>query len=521
MTPELKVGLFFVIILGAAVTFTVIVRPDWQRQGEFAVSFPKVSRLKSGDPVNYNGVRVGKVTAVTPVVGADGVPVVKVAFNIETQFRKEVRIDAGTHWRITQGVLGGASLDVTAISGASITPELVAKAQGETPTSLDEAVESVRSLIEENRDSVRQALITLREGLGSFGSMSEELKAVVVENRPGIKTTIDNVGVAAKNVGDAAVTINSTVQENRDDLRAGIANIRSLTARLDKVIADNEQAVKDAIANVGRAGGEIADTVAENRKSLRETMESLARAAPKFERLGDNLDVITSQIAAGKGTIGKLVMEDTLHTKTVAVLDSAQTRLDEIKPFTQGVSQLHFYGGVEGGSNLDSGVMNYGAYLRIEPKPWKYYEAGISYRTAPDDLNNERKEDPDKLNVDFRLLLGWRFFADDDHQRYHLDLAAGLIETRLGARAMLPIVGDVWTTAIARQAQDNREPDDRRFEDGPIQTRVTLDWNIWRRVWVSVGGDDLGGNPGFYAGLRGEILDDDLRNLTTASALKP
>ena len=57
--------------------------------------------------------------------------------------------------------------------------------------------------------------------------------------------------------------------------------------------------------------------------------------------------------------------------------------------------------------NVDSGSGIYGAYLRIEPKPWKFYQAGVSYRTAPSD-RIELKDDPNKLNVDFNLLIGWR-----------------------------------------------------------------------------------------------------------------
>ena len=103
-------------------------------------------------------------------------------------------------------------------------------------------------------------------------------------------------------------------------------------------------------------------------------------------RIGIDIDVLlclTGQIAAGKGTLGKLVFEDTLHEKAVLAADNFNQRMEEIKPITSGFTTLKFIGGLEAGINTESGVTDTYAYLRIEPRPWKFYQSGVSYRTAP------------------------------------------------------------------------------------------------------------------------------------------
>ena len=162
----------------------------------------------------------------------------------------------------------------------------------------------------------------------------------------------------------------------------------------------------------------------------------------------------------------------------------------------------------------------YGAYLRIEPKPWKFYEGGVSYRTSPSD-RVEAKDDPNKLNFDINLLFGWRFFPDDEAQRYGVSVAAGLIETKIGGYVEFPVVGDFNVRVMGRFKDNQRNVDDRRYEDGDFLLRATLGYRIWKRIYLNVGVNDLIDHPGLWGGIRVDLLDNDLRNLTSVSAISP
>ena len=502
MNSELKVGMLFLVVVALAITFTVFTTPSLHKKGAYSVQFPRIQRLKAGDPVTYNGVRVGTVSTVDPVLKADGSPSVAVVFAIDELRRSIVLVGPATRYTIRQGILGGSELEILSTSGIPITPEATKLAVGTEPIGIDDAVASVQKLVEENRVEVGKAIKALREGMEAFGQMSTQVRDAVAENRDQLKVTI-------KNIGDAAGTIDATVSENREQLKATIANFRTMAKEIGDLVSENREAVKLTIQRFSKAGEAVAGAATEFQQTLSENRPSLKKTI-------DNAGIITDQIAAGKGSLGKLVMEDTAHDKLVTTLDSAEQRLEEIKPFTQGLSDLKFFGGITSGINTRSGVAISEAYLRIEPRPWKFYEVGVVYRSAGDDRDT-RTDDPDKLNADFNLQIGWRWLKDDDRQRYHLNVSGGLLESRMGGKAWWNMTDSLALTGMIRQAQNTREENDRRYEPMNARARVTLDWTFWERVTVSAGVDNLTYEPGPWVGIRGEILDNDLKNLFSAA----
>ncbi len=519
MTPEFKVGLFALGGVALAVTFTVFTQPSLHKKGAYTVEFPRVARLKPGDPVTYNGVKVGQVGDVMPILAADGTPAVNVAFSVDQIHQPRVLVDQQTVYQIAQGLLGGAELALRSRSGTPITPAALQGVSGAEPVSIDETLVAVRQLIDENRQEVRRAITAIGDGATSLGQMSTEIKDAVHENRTQLKDTI-------KNVGDAAGSIQTVVVENREAFKAAVDNFQAMSKGIAALIDENREQVKTAIANFSRAGDRVAvaaedldKILNENRADFRATMEGFGKLGTRLDTIGKNLDEITTQIAQGKGTIGKLVMEDTLHTKAEVVLNQASERLEEVKPLTSGLSELRFFAGVGGGYNTHRESGEGMAWLRIEPRPHKYYEVGIVYRSAPAD-RDVIQDDPDKLNVDVNLQVGWRFFPDDEDQHYRLTVAGGLLSSRIGG-SMTWHPARNWDVAVlARQKHNTRDPQDRRYERGEVLWRGTVTWRIWERIGLTAGVDDFE-RPGPWFGLSGEILDNDLRNLTAASSLMP
>ncbi len=520
MNSEIKVGILFFIGLGLLLWFTIFVTQIGTSRGDYAIRFPRVEKLKEGDQVTYNGVRIGTITEVAPILNPDGSPFVRISFTIQPDRQPMVLIDGTSRFSITQGLLGGSAMDISSRSGRPITPESLNQHIGLEPVGIDEVFASVKGLIDDNRQNIKETIVTAKAALDSFGKASDEIKGLVADNRK-------QIGEAITNFSAMSDRITKLVDENRESIAGAIKRFEEMSQQIRDLVEENRVAIKKAadklpefVDNVAAAAKTIDDTVTENRADLKKTVANLADATAKFDRVGDNLDIITTQIASGKGTIGKLVFEDTLHDKTVAAVDSFSDRLEEVKPVTSGFSDYKIFLGVGAGSNAETGVSIYGAYLRIEPKPWKFYEAGVSYRTAPEDIE-EVAEDPDKLNVDFHLLFGWRFFPDDDSQLYRLTMAAGLIESKLGGYVEVPLIGDLNVRVMAREKSNDREPLDRRYEEGDVMLRATVGYRLWHRVYLNAGVDDCIDNPGFWGGIRIDILDNDLRNLTAVSALSP
>ncbi len=517
MSTEVKVGLLFFIGLGLLVWFTLFVTRVGSAKGEYAVHFPQVARLKEGDAVTYNGVKVGTVTAVAPDL-REGRPLVRVAFSIESRHKDKVLVDAATQVRIQLPPLGGATMDLSSQGGESITPEALMTLAGQAPVGLDEAIASVRSLVEENRTEIRRAVTAVGDGMDRFGKMSDEVRVLIEENRPAVK-------VAVANVGDAAGEIRAAVAENRQDLRAAVSRIATAAAEVTAMLQENRDSLRaaiakapDMIAAIEQAGAQVRDTVAENRAGLKATIDGTAALGGRLDAIGANLQRITEQIASGRGTLGRLVMEDTVHDKATATLDSLQQRLDEVKPVTSGFADLRFIGGLDSGMNTSSGVATSHAYLRIEPRPWKFYQFGVGYRSAGD--REVVEDDPEKLGIDFDLLVGWRFLPDDESQRYRLTVAGGLIDSKIGGMVTVPLGSDhlAWTT-LGRAKHSGFDEDDRRYEEGDVLLRSYIGWRPWSRIEIRAGADDLVDDPSPWFGISGEILDNDLRNLAVGAVV--
>jgi len=542
ISSELKVGALFFVGLGLSVWFTFQTTKSNNGSGEMKVDFHRVARLAPGDPVLYNGVRVGKVASVLPVL-ENGEPRIAVAFSVEPLSKPAVLINKDSLVRINQGLLGGASMEIISEGGEPISISGLANVRSSDPASFDEVMRTMQDILDENRAGVRGTIGSAKTAMDNFGGASQEIRDAVAENRETLKAAIANTDRMTKEIADL-------VAENRATVKATVTNSERMTREIADLIAKNRATVKAALERIEAAGAQVAivieenrknlqitteklplavdnlaqaaaqirDAVAENRQDLRATIAGVAAFAPKLDRIADNLEKVTSQVASGKGTIGKLVMEDTVHDQTTAVLTSAGERLEEIKPFTQGVSQLKFFAGLEGGNNLDSGAGHGEAYLRIEPQAWKFYQIGLGYRTAPSD-RKAIQDDPEKLQIDLNALFGWRWLPNDDTERYRLSLAGGLIESKFGMWAEWALLRDVDLRIMGRLKDNNRVPDDRRYEQGDYMVRATLSWRVFDRWWLIGGVDDLASdNPGPYFGLRAELLDNDLRNGVTAAS---
>jgi ABC-type transporter Mla subunit MlaD len=117
MSSELKVGALFFVGLGLSVWFTLQTTKTSNGKGEYSVEFKRVARLAPGDQVLYNGVRIGKIAAVAPVLDGKGEPRVRVSFSVDGPARSAVLVGDLSSVRINQGVLGGASMEILSTAG--------------------------------------------------------------------------------------------------------------------------------------------------------------------------------------------------------------------------------------------------------------------------------------------------------------------------------------------------------------------------------------------------------------------
>lgn len=521
LTSEAKVGALFFLGLGLALWFALFVGDIGGGDGNYRIRFQQVSGLDRGSAVTFNGVPVGTVRRVEPELVA-GQPMVAVWFDINPADTPAVIINADTTFKVRQPFIGSAALSiVTNGSGEVISNERLEQRRGSPEATLGDVIEQVQDILSENRADLRSTIAGLPGAVDEFTRMSSTVADLVEENR-------EVVGEAIASFRDASRSIDTLVTENREAVNGALVRIDEAASEIRDLVAENRPDIRSAVeqfpaavANIRDAAGELRDVVGENRDDVRTLMANLASFAPKLDRIGTDVEDITDQISSGQGTLGRLVYEDTLHERTVSAVDSLGQRMEEVKPFTAGFSDLRFYGGIEAGSNIGDERFRGKAYLRIEPRPWKFYRVGVSYLWDYSD-RELADEDPNDFNVDIDLTFGWRFFPDNDNQRYGLSVQGGLIESALGAQVDFPIYGPVHGTVMARAKRNTFEEDERQFEEGSDPfVRAYLEWKVWKGISVLAGAEDLADSPEPWIGVRAEILDNDLRNFSNAAAIAP
>src|SRR4051812_45970451 len=135
----------------------------FRHKGGYAVRFDRIVRLAPGDGVTYNGVKVGAVTAIRPVVTKDPrtqvpVPEVEVEYSIDGAYREAVLVGPTTEFKIDQGLLGGSSLAIVSHGGQPMKNEGKLDNRGTNPVAIDETMANINRLVEENRDEIRKTI---------------------------------------------------------------------------------------------------------------------------------------------------------------------------------------------------------------------------------------------------------------------------------------------------------------------------------------------------------------------------
>ena len=472
--------------------------------------------LRTGLPVKIQGLEAGEVASAR----ADGESTI-VHLRLRDAVREQLRQDARAvlHTPIA-GILGETFVEILpGSSEAPFSPEddtmaqepgddLVVQARAAI-IAIGGAAEQLRGLLAENRKEVTAAVTGVRR-------TADQTAALVEENRASLKSGLARIDSLAGRVDDLAVKMAPSLAAGAEKLPVALDQATAAGTSLQKA-AD---AIGGAATAMGKAAASAQALVDDNRPAITAALADLQGVLRSTNALTTDLDRIAAQVASGKGSLGKLVMEDTAHDTAVKAIETLQKRMDELGPVIASISDLRLFIGVDGGYDTRSGSSTAGVHLRLEPRTWKFYEGGLSYRTARRDHPAEVEADT-VVPVDFTLLLGWRFWEAEDKDHYSLSLAAGLVETRPALRVDIPLGTRrvVWET-MARGKHNNRHEDDRRYEEGVVLVRSQLDVWLWQdHIALVAGGNDLAGLPGPWIGLRGELQDNDLKNITQVSAL--
>lgn len=308
MTNEVKVGIFVVGVIAAFFALVYEIGDlNLTKKDTYSITmvFTTVEGLKPGSQLELAGVQVGSVKGIdlnrdyTAVVTAD--------------IFDDVRIPIDSTASIaTKGILGDKIIVIRPGTSANTLQPEGNLARTTVPPSLDSLLEQLGQIAGNLTELSASLNATLgdRETMGSilanFQRLSEDSAALVAENREDVTALVSNM----RDVSASLVVISRDFTSTSADLRDITGTVRSGQGTIGKLVYDDR--VYDSLQESLESLQKLTSSIQE------ESTISLLLSDPtlyyNLVAISDNVKVVTDNLAAGKGSLGKLMNDDELYT---------------------------------------------------------------------------------------------------------------------------------------------------------------------------------------------------------------
>ncbi|HRC87013.1 MAG TPA: MlaD family protein, partial [Thermoanaerobaculia bacterium] len=339
MAQAIKVGIFAAVVL-AVVGFFILKIEDlrlFQPKGRRVDAlFDSVAGLDDKAAVRVAGVRVGKV---------DGVKLEGRRARVTLLLEQPVALTEGSRAVIAStGLLGDKYVEL--VPGPSGGPELAADSvlEGETPVSLDQAIarfDKIGANIEQITGSLTGSggpENTISRLLSNLEQVSAEVRDLIATNREAVSGTVRNFESASGTLA---------------------RELPRLADRMESVLA------------------EIGGLVADNKGNVAASLENIKHITEELQPAIADLKTISGRLAAGEGTIGKLLTSDEAHNQLVATLDTIKGGVNSLKDTLGAAQRIKLDYAMEGYYLPDRDKSQAGLALDIDTSSDWLYRVGV------------------------------------------------------------------------------------------------------------------------------------------------
>jgi len=303
MTPAAKIGLF--MLMGLVILGVFILKiediPVGERGSRVIVEarFPSAAGIDRKAAVRIAGVRVGKVEEIR-LDGAEALLILSLD--------PQIRLHQGASAQVVNlGMLGDKFVEI--LPGDPSAPLLPSGSAltGLAPPSFDDVLQVATEI----GADVKEVTVALRSSLG--GEQGAEAISEIVDN-----------------IRDLTASLKVLIEQNQANVNQTTANFRDFSVTL-----------RDELPGIASKLNQLADqlnvVVGENRENVSASLENIRDLSDRLRGTADNLNHITTKIADGEGTIGKLVNDeetvDNLNQTLDSIDEGVQTLQDSLGRF--------------------------------------------------------------------------------------------------------------------------------------------------------------------------------------------
>lgn len=253
----------------------------------FYIEYDNIRGLNKASTVSINGLQVGRVSDITfnPDPDKRGMLVVKILVEDDFEFSKNSVVKI-----YSTGIIGGESLAIIpnyegdpAVSGDYLTGEV----ESDIFTSVGQSLNPLKTKVERVIIEADSLLIALNDVLDE-------------KTRNSFKRTIQGFETTVSSMNSTLNSLNQLIDSSSVTLNATLENTKTVT--------DNFAKVSDTLVNAN-----LGETV----KTLQATL--------------NNVNGLLAGLEAGKGTIGKLMQNDSLYVNLTNASKEMEELLREMK----------------------------------------------------------------------------------------------------------------------------------------------------------------------------------------------
>ena len=479
MTTEIKVGIFAVTVIALLSLMTFWVGGlAWLKKPGYVlyVYFNDVSGLDVKSKVLVAGVDAGYIERITLL---DGKAKLKLRINRSVVLYSDAQASISS-----MGLLGEKYLALKTGSrppvikdGQTITNVVSAVSMDELMKKLSDLSAGVTKLVGKANEVLSPGQIqSLREAINNVQKITENVNTAVVEDNEKIKTALDNVN-------SLITTVKGTAQENSKNITELIANLKDLSQTL-------RQEAPSLMSNIRETSTQVKSLVAETK--------------PGIESIVNSTGQITAGLRQGKGTLGKLLTDQTLYNnlnKSVKGLNETFGAINRFKVY------LDFQG------NWLTRAGGEGTFLlTLQPRPEKYYIVGVVSNPIAridkiqyfDTTKNEIVTTSQNIHSDIE------FIGQFARRFTNTALRIGVTDNTFGVGADQFFLNDRLKLSLDAWDFGNKEAFARH-----AHVRVGGQYFLFKHVYLSAGWDNpLNGHwSGPFIGGGVRVEDEDLKYL--------
>jgi phospholipid/cholesterol/gamma-HCH transport system substrate-binding protein len=335
LSVEKKVGMFFIfglIVLGVLLEIGEKWNP-FEKNIPYKTYLSSITGLKVGDPVRLAGVDVGRITHID--ILSD-----KIEIDFEVKPGTRIKTDTVAGLRLTN-LLGGQFLGLS--FGSPNAPLLQAggAVRGKDVANIDIIVDNLSDVVKDAKTLVTSLNKNQEEVL-------HKVSNILDDNRGTLRQALANISSITGKLDHGDGSLALLLNDNRlyADATSAVSSLKSVAGKLDagqgtlgKLVNDDTM-YRDASALVVDLRGGVKDLNA-SFKDVKDitaqinrgegTLGKLVKDDALYTNLNDaskSINEIAKKINSGQGTIGKLVNEDQLYRDTTATLKKAERAME-------------------------------------------------------------------------------------------------------------------------------------------------------------------------------------------------